>query len=238
MSRLAANESVLPKATSQDTHILVLNENDFGIVIKGTDNKPLVGVTVTVKDLKGKAVKTVKTEDPKTGVAKFNANDFVSNYDKEMELSLEVDASAVGYRSFFIPWLILKRGGHRDEHRVPLSGTDGSQTGGAKGYIRTATFNGYDILRQDKATIISKINDATVNFEAVVEHAAGVSLKAPVLHYWKNEQSGADIVPKEQTMEPTSSEKVSDTQTKYIWKGTWKRDLSPDIKKDQKGSPA
>ena len=237
MSRLTANEGVLSKGTTQDTRVLVMSENDFGIVIKGTDNKPVVGVSVTAKDLNGKTVKTLKTEDPALGIAKFNANDFVSNYDKEIEISLEVDASAQGYRSFSIPWLVVKRGGHRDEHLVPLSGS-GTVTpkaaGGVKPYIVSATFNGYDILRQDKQTIISRVNDANVNFEVVMEHASGASVKPPVLHYWKNEFSGGSVFPKEQTMNPTSTEKVSATRTKFIWKSTWKRDLSPDTKKEER----
>ena len=224
LSRLGANDSVLPKGDTQDTKITVISENEFVIIIKGKENKPLADVSVTVKDLKGKAVKTVKTNKD-DGMAKFNANDFVSNYDKEMELSMEVDASAAGYRSFSVPWFILKRGGHRDEYLKPM----------AKPYIRSAIFNGYDIVRDEKQTIISKANDANVNFEVVVEHDAGKSVKPPVLHYWKNvTSSDGSSSPQEKTMEPTSTERVSNTQTKYIWKSTWKRDLSPDTKKEQK----
>ena len=247
VARMSANESVLSEAATQDVRVLVISENEFTIVIKGTDNKPVVGVPVTVKDLNGKAVKTAMTQDASIGYAKFDANDFVCNYDKEMEISLEVDGSAQGYRSFSIPWLIIKRGGHRDEHLDPLEGSVSKANGAGRvafsaaeagsavePYIRSACFNGYDILRQDKTTIISSLNDAAVNFEVVVEHASGASVKAPVLHYWQNERSDHAVAPKEKTMTPTSTQRVSDTQTKYIWRSTWKRDLSPDINDEQR----
>lgn len=247
VARMSANESVLSEAATQDVRVLVISENEFTIVIKGTDNKPVVGFPVTVKDLNGKAVKTATTQDASIGYAKFDANDFVCNYDKEMEISLEVDGSAQGYRSFSIPWLTIKRGGHRDEHLVPLNGGASQANGSGRAvfsaeeadsadetYIRSACFNGYDILRQDKTTIISSLNDAAVNFEVVVEHASGASVKAPVLHYWENERSDHAVAPKEKTMTPTSTERVSDTQTKYIWRSTWKRDLSPDINDEQR----
>lgn len=102
MSRMAAGGRVL-EADSRDVSVLVISENDFAVELHGVDNAPVVGAKVTVKDLNGNTVVTKPTEDPKAGSAVFNANEFTCDFDKEMELSLEVDASEQGYRSFCIP---------------------------------------------------------------------------------------------------------------------------------------
>ena len=110
MSRMAAGSRVL-EANARDVRVLVITENDFAVELHGVDNVPVVGAKVTVKDLNGNTVVTKSTEDPDVGSAVFNTNEFSCDYDKEMELSVEVDASEQGYRGFYIPWMMLKRGG-------------------------------------------------------------------------------------------------------------------------------
>ena len=252
MSRMRG-ETRLFAADSRDVHVMVVTENDFAVELHGVDNVPLEGVKVTVTDLNGKKVATRYTEDPRTGSAVFNANDFNCDYDKEMELSLEVDASAQGYRSFYIPWLLMKRGGVYRQTLTLLTGPEekalySAETGEAnerqalfaasssdfKPYVYACTFNGYDVLRQDKKTIISKVNDDKFNFELELAHPSGKEPREPVLHCRVERKNGrlAEIV--EETFAPTSHVKVSSGRTKYVYTNTWKRDLAPDISKEQK----
>ena len=251
VSRMAAAERVLAAPNSQDVSVRVISENEFAVIIRGVGNQLVGGVRVTVKDLNGTAVKTMTT-DSKYGSAVFNANDFVCDYDKEMEISLEVDASAQGYRSFYIPWTIMKRGGKRTETLTLLTGPEtkanyeaksveekanqalfAAKAADAKPYIYSCAFNGYDIVHQDKKTIISSANDAQVTFAVEVDHASGASPKAPVLHCYVNDTSELIAQTVEKTFYPTSTEKVSATRTRYIYKSTWKRDLAPEITVDE-----
>ncbi len=199
------------------------------------------GVRVTVRDLNGKAVKTLISDDA-FGAVVFNANDFVCDYDKEMELSLTVEAEALGYRDFSIPWLTMKRGGKRTETLVLLSGPEDASSAkteaGArfaaeasveKPYVVSCYFNGYDVLRQDKSTPISKANDAKFDFELVVSHPAGMTPKAPVLHCWIESPSNYIKSVGKREYTPTRTEKLSGECTRYVYTDTWKRDLSPDI---------
>ena len=251
MSRMRAESRPLAN-NYQDVRVMVITENDFAVELRGVDNAPVEGVKVTVTDLNGRTVATRYTEDPKVGSAVFNANDFNCDYDKEMELSLEVDASAQGYRSFYIPWLLLKRGGVYRQTLTLLTGpeaeaADSGETqearrqasfaasdSGFKPYVYACTFNGYDILRQDKNTIISKVNDGKFNFELELAHPSGKAPGAPVLHCWVERKDGKLTRIVEETFTPTSRVTLSSGHTKYIYTDTWKRDLSPDISKDKR----
>ncbi|MBQ8953539.1 MAG: hypothetical protein IJ048_05445, partial [Clostridia bacterium] len=245
-SRMAPSERVLAKAGSQDVTVQVITENDFAIITRGVDNQPVGGVKVTVKDVNGTAEKTLTT-DGEYGSVVFNANDFVCDYDKTMEVSLTVEAEALGYRDFYIPWLEMKRGGKRTETLVLLTGpeetptripiTDDSdiesvaKSGGEKPYIYSCMFNGYDILRKDHKVIISPANDAYHEFVLVLYHAAGATLKAPVLHYIYNDSDKMTTV--ERKVDDPQAKKLSDTRTEYTYRARWKRDLSPDITSSQ-----
>ena len=190
LSRMASGQRVLSNEGSQDVTIQVITENEFAFIFRGVDNRNVGGVKATIKDLNGSAVKSL-TSDSEFGSVVFNANDFVCDYDKEMELSLTVEAEALGYRDFSIPWLTMKRGGKRTETLALLSGPENaanaSVEAGAryaaaasaeKPYVVSCCFNGYDILRQNKNTTISKANDASFDFELVVSHPAGMTPKA------------------------------------------------------------
>lgn len=246
-SRMAVSERVLSNPGSQDVSVQVVTENEFAIVTKGVDNQAVGGVSVTVKDLNGSAVKTLTT-DNKYGSAIFNANDFICDYDKEMELSLEVRADSQGYRNFYIPWMILKRGGRRTETLTLLTGPETRANAAAreaelanpvasnamiKPYIYSCTFNGYDILHNDKATTISSANDAQVSFEVVVAHPAGMTLKAPELHCYVNDTSGLLTRTVKKQFSPGAPITEGATLTKYVFKSTWKRDLAPEITVDK-----
>ena len=238
-SRMAAGERILANVGSEDVSVQVITENDFVIVLQGVDNQYVGGVKVTVKDLNGNAVSTMTTE-AEFGSAVFNANDFVCDFDKEMEISLEVDASAQGYRSFCIPWLIVKRGGSRTETLTPLTGPeeqtnanigvlapDAANASDFKPYIYACTFNGYDIMKQDQSTTISKANDASIDFVVEVEHPSAAKPTAPVLHCWM--ESSDKLYIEAKTFNPTATQRISANRTRYTYTNTWKRDLSPDI---------
>ena len=78
-SRMAVSERVLSNPGSQDVSVQVVTESEFAIVTRGVGNRFVGGVSVTVKDLNGSAVRTLTT-DSKYGAAIFNANDFVCDY--------------------------------------------------------------------------------------------------------------------------------------------------------------
>ena len=103
-----------------------------------------------------------------------------------------------------------------------------------KPYVYACTFNGYDILRQDKETIISKVNDANINFELDVVHPEGKAPQAPELHCFIEVKDKCLGKMEEKTFKPTAQSTVSPTRTQYVYTGTWKRDLSPEIGKNQK----
>ena len=249
-SRLSAGGSLLAANTTQDVSVNVITENQIAIVIEGVDNQYVGGVKVRVKDTQGKAEATATT-DAKFGAANIDVTDFVTNWDKEMEVSIEVDAAAQGYRSFYIPWTIIKRGGKQTHVLTLLTGAETvepvapparhidpgpiwreANSNDAKPYIYSATFNGYDITRQDKNVIVSTLIDTNFNFVVEVENPSGQSYEAPVLHYWKRDLFS--LVHEEKTAKPTSSEKVSATRTKYTYTGKWKQILAPDITEDER----
>ena len=240
-SRMASGQRLLAADSAKDVTVQVLTENDFAFIFRGVGNRYVSGVRAMVKDLNGKAVKTL-TSDDEFGAVVFNANDFVCDYDKEMELSLTVEAEAVGYRDFSIPWLIMKRGGKRTETLVLLSGPESAANANAeasalyaaeasaeKPYAVSCNFNGYDILRQDKSTTISKANEDDFHFLLVISHPEGMTPKAPVLHCWMESHKENIESVNEEAFEPTRTEKLDSTQTMYIYTNKRKRDLSPDI---------
>ena len=122
-SRMAAGGSVLANAEPGDVTVMVINNNQFSIELHGVGNRPVGGVAVTVTDLNGTYTETKHTDED-TGSVVFDANYFVTDEDQEMEISLEVDASAQGYRSFYIPWVLMSRGSVRRETLVLLTGPE------------------------------------------------------------------------------------------------------------------
>ena len=234
LTRMAAanNTRVLAGDSSKDFTIMVLDQTEFAITIQGKDNQPLVGVEVTLTDLNGSNSKTVYTKDPKFGIATFNTKDFVCDSDQEMELALTVDGTALGYRKFYIPWMIMRQGGHRTETLKLLSDPDEGETA-VKPYVYSCTFNDMDIVRSDKVITISELNDNTFDFAITVENPSKLSYTPPVLHYWTYSSKSLTDSVKEITAKPTSTEKISATRTKYIYSGKWKQTLSPDVSKKQ-----
>ena len=165
-----------------------------------------------------------------------------------MELSLEVRADSLGYRNFYIPWMSLKRGGKRTETLTLLTGpeteanaaaleaeqaTSAVSNAGMKPYIYSCTFNGYDILHNEKTTTISSANDAQVSFEVKVAHPAGMTPKAPELYCYVNDTSGIVTKTVKKKFSPGSSILEGSTITKFVFRSTWKRDLAPEITVDK-----
>lgn len=248
-SRLTAGRSVLSNESSGDVTVMVINNNQFAIELHGVGNRPVGDVPVTVRDLNGTYSETLKTAAD-TGSVVFNANRFVGDEDQEMEISLEVDASAQGYRSFYIPWTIITRGGVRRETLVLLTGpeTADAASNGAEAwetkalsaandsaalpYIYSCQFNGYDCRNQDKTVIISSLNDSELDITVEVDNPSNVPCDPPVLHYWCYNSGGN---PMKAEMYPTSSQPVrGTTRTKYVYRKKWKQILTPDINADQK----
>ena len=248
-SRMAAGGSVLAKAGSGDVTVMVINNNQFSIELHGVGNRPVGGVAVTVTDLNGTYTETQHTDED-TGSVVFDANYFVSDEDQEMEISLEVDASAQGYRSFYIPWALMSRGGVRRETLVLLSGPvkkDENATeahpreeqslltaanAASRPYIYSCRFNGYDCVHGDKTVIISDLNDSVLDFTVEVDNPDRVPCDPPILHYWRY---SSDKLPIKAKMEPTLTQSIrGTTRTKYIYSSNWKQILTPDITKDQK----
>ena len=248
VSRMAAVRRVLSNDDSKDVSVLVINKNQFAIELHGVDNQPVGGVKITVKDLNGKAVET-KTTDAKFGSVVFDANNYVNDFDYTMELSIEADASAQGYRSFYIPWTIVDRGSVRRETLILLTGPEtkavqsnatkaekealavnAAAEGKVKPYAYSCMFNGLDILRQDVTVYISPLNDADLDMTLTVNHGSGDDPGDPVMHfrYFNNDTKKTG----EETMKPTKKNRVSDTQTEYVYTKKWKQYLAPDVVED------
>jgi hypothetical protein len=236
----AGGQRVLNQKASDTFHVQVLDQNEFAISIRGAENKPLAGVKITVKDLNGTSEITKVSEDPNIGSAVFSCSDFVCDWDQEMELALTVDGTELGYRSFYIPWMRMKRGGSRTETLMKLTDplSPGTMLTEADGttehpYAYACTFNGKDILKTEKTIQISELNDYSFDFAIEVKNPSGRSYSPPVLHFWSYNGSMASGSPKEFTMTPSSSQKT-ENGIRYVYTGKWKKLLSPDISKDQR----
>jgi len=255
-SRLAANGSVLDPDQTKDVRIMVIDKTEFAVVTKGLNNKYLEGVTVTVTDLATNKSVTNTTIDPELGTAVFSIKDFSYDYDEEAEVSLTVDGSALGYSSFYIPWLVVKPGSVRTETlklltdpedhsaRPEPTETDTEKLEGAAlraaadgqvvPYVYSCTFNDMDIWRTQKVVMTSSLNDSEFDIVLEIENPSGVSFSAPVLHYYTYSTKDDLTAPVEKTMDPSGPEKVTDTRVKYTYRAKWKQILSPDIKENQR----
>ena len=260
MTAMADTRVLSGSGGSNDFRIQVLDKNQFAIVVHGVDNKPVVDVKVTVKDLRTGVEKTVYTEDPDFGSALFAAADFDFDHDQEAEISVEVDGTNVGYRSCYTPWMLMKQGGVRtfvltlltDEafagdktNRLKTAGVSAveqqrmsyaaAKTETVKPYVYACYFNGVDIFTSQKVLKTSSLNNYDFDFTLEVENPSGVQMTAPVFHYWSyDEEHTSTKDPKEHKMNPTKTEQVTSTMTRYTYTAKWKQVLSPDIKEDQK----
>lgn len=263
MARLSPISRALADNKANEATILVLSKQQFAIVLQDKDKKGIPGIPVTVRDLNSPdpdhpIVKTVYTaaqgKDSDAMVAAvFSCSDFVCDFEQEMQLEITVDGTAQGYRSFYIPWALMKQGAHRTEILTrldePASGVRETAANSASAepvanssaaaapiapYVYSATFNDMDIWRTDKVIRTSDLNDNLFSFAIEVENPDRVSFQDPELHYWVHDKSTLAYDLYEKTMEPTSVQPVSPTRTKYLYTAKWKMILSPDIKKDQR----
>ena len=231
LSRISGGASVLAATNYQDVTIQVISKDDFLIKTVGKEGKPVGGVEVTVTDLNNNYTETKKTQDT-DGIAAFDSTRFKVNDDQEMELELAVNASAQGYRDFYVARIVMKQGGSRTEQLVPLAREEEGSTR-KNPYLVSASFNGYDILRQDKKVICSYFNTNEFEFRVVVDNPDNLDYEPPVLHFWKyvvNEDKDKHEV----TMKPTGSKKLTSTHVQYTYKAQFKKIMSAEIVKEER----
>ena len=232
LSRLGAGGSVLGNADPGDVYITVIDKNEFAMEFHGVDGVPLAGVKATVKDYNNPDTVLEGVSAERTGNIVFDATKFVNDYDYGMELVIEVDASAVGYRSFYIPWALVTQGTPLIYDLTPLTGpvTEGEavQTnaeGSVKPYAYSCTFNNFDILHNDKMTEISPVNDAQISFVLEIVHAKGERPVNPTLHYKAYDYD--NLATRWVEMKPTQVPvRDSDTHTRYVYTADFKRCLA------------
>ena len=232
LSRLGAGGSVLGNADPGDVYITVINKNEFALEFHGVDGVPLAGVRATVKDYNNPDTVIEGVSAEKTGNIVFDATKFVNDYDYGMELIIEVDASAAGYRGFYIPWALVTQGTPIVYQLTPLTGpvTEGEavQTnaeGSVKPYAYSCTFNNFDILYDDKKTEISPVNDAQISFVLEIVHAKGERPVNPTLHYKAYDYD--NLTTRWVEMKPTQDPvRDSDTHTRYVYTADFKRCLA------------
>ncbi|MBQ6400483.1 MAG: hypothetical protein IJI21_10270 [Clostridia bacterium] len=250
MGRLSPVSRALADAPSNEATILVLNKHQMAIVIQNTNKEYVEGVSVTVTDLNSpdkqhpitRTEKTAKHGTQKDAVvaAVFNCSDFVGDFEQNMELEIRADGSEMGYRSFCIPWALVKKGGHRTEILTkttePLSAVVG-QENQTSPYVYSISFNDMDIWRTDKVIRISDLNNLSFDFAIEVENPLNTPYAPPELHYYTAEKKNAATTSSggavERSMKPTSTQKVTETRTRYIYNAQWKRILSPDVTREQ-----
>ena len=250
LSRLGAGGSVLNNADPGDIYITVINMNEFALEFHGVDNEPLGGVKCTVRDFSNPDTVLEGTSDPVRGNIVFDATGFVNHYDYGMELILEVDASAAGYRSFYIPWALVGQGKVLRYYLTLLTGPEGegvadnrtrqeketealraNADGKTKPYPYSCSFNGYDIIYQAKKTEISPQMDEDVSFELVINHSDTKAPEDPVLHYKEFDQAHLGSVWKE--MKPTQTWMDVDDRTHYTYTKDFKRILATGLIKEE-----
>ena len=232
LSRLGAGGSVLGNADPGDVYITVIDKNEFALEFHGVDGVPLAGVRATVKDYNNPDTVIEGVSAEKTGNIVFDATKFVNDYDYGMELIIDVDASAAGYRSFYIPWALVTQGTPLIYDLTPLTGpvTEGEavQTnaeGSVKPYAYSCTFNNFDILYDDKKTEISPVNDAQISFVLEIVHAKGERPVNPTLHYKAYDYD--NLTTRWVEMKPTQDPvRDSDTHTRYVYTADFKRCLA------------
>ncbi len=251
LSRLGAGGSVLNNADPGDIYITVINMDEFALEFHGVDNEPLAGVKATVRDYNNPdTVVTGESVDPKRGNIVFDATAFVNDYNYGMELILEVDASAAGYRSFYIPWALVGQGKVLRYYLTLLTGPEAegvadnrtrqekeddalraNAEGETKPYAYSCTFNGYDILYQAKSTEISTQMDEDVSFQLVIEHGNKKAPVDPILHYKAFDQAHLGSEWKE--MKPTQTWWDDNGKTHYVYTKDFKRILATGLIKEE-----
>ena len=221
MGRLSANGSVLSNDASCEIH--VMTENAVGIQLytgELEDKNYVKGVQVTLQDVNALKGKTIQQVTDSQGRAFFETNQFVVSDDKTITVKLDVEAEAQGYRSFGIEKMKLKLGELRKEPLAPYTNT---------AYVYSASFKGYDILREDFEMLYSDMNDMRFQINAVVRSPKGQRCPDLRFYYWKNEGflSGG------YKLTEVSPDPAGWNPDIYTFTDTWKRMLTPFVGKKQ-----
>ena len=222
MAGASANDN--PKAT-----VTVMSENQIAICLfDSVSGKPVEGVRASVYDLKSDSEMRREVTD-KNGVTLIESSAFKADSNNNLSVKLQADAEKVGFRSFEIGALKLKRGQVWRAYLVPLDD---------KPYLYSASFNGHDILYQDWQMMFSPLNDMSFEIVAQTRMPGGGDTPALDMYYHDAEkyvERDYDLTPG--TEQEQMMEWVTLTQTKapsptrkgntFTWKGKWKQRILP-----------
>ena len=149
LGRMASKNSVLSNADSATVH--VMTENEIGLVFYTSDGsggrKYLQNVNVTVKDARNPKTEIATYTSDERGGVYIPSSQFTVNDDKNVLFRLDVEAEALGYRSFGASKVEMKLGEVRQMPMTPLSGVadNGAVSNAAGPYVYSASFDGHDI---------------------------------------------------------------------------------------------
>ena len=234
MGRMASKNSVLSNADSATVH--VMTENEIGLVFYTSDGsggrKYLQGVKVTVQDARNNSTETgstTYTSDAQGGVyipsSKFTVDD-----EKTVRFKLDVEAEALGYRSFGASKVEMKLGEVRQMPVAPLSGAIQGNTAASNAgdgpYVYSASFEGNDIRNDDYEMMNSSLNVWDFEIRVEVRNPGGGNAPKPYLGYWTEGDSHTEW--EQKWAEPTSHD-----GNVYIFKNKWKKVLAPQVSDEQ-----
>ena len=128
LGRMASKNSVLSNADSATVH--VMTENEIGLVFYTSDGsggrKYLQNVNVTVKDARNPKTEIATYTSDERGGVYIPSSKFTVNDDKNVLFRLDVEAEALGYRSFGASKVEMKLGEVRQMPMTPLYGVEGN----------------------------------------------------------------------------------------------------------------
>ncbi len=222
MAGASANDN--PEAT-----VTVMSENQIAVCLfDSVSGKPVEGVKVSACDLQGDSQLRYEETD-KNGIALIESSAFKADSHNNLSVRLKVDAEELGFRSFEIGALNLKRGQSWKAYLVPLDD---------KPYLYSASFNGHDILYQDWQMIFSPLNDMTFEIVAKTRMPGGGDTPELDMYY----HDADEYVERDYDLDPGTEQEqmmewVTLTQMKapsptrkgntFTWKGKWKRRILP-----------
>ena len=231
LGRMASKNSVLSNADSATVH--VMTENEIGLVFYTSDGnggrKYLQNVNVTVKDARNPKTEIATYTSDERGGVYIPSSKFTVNDDKNVLFRLDVEAEALGYRSFGASKVEMKLGEVRQMPMTPLYGVEGNGvvSNDAGPYVYSISFEDNDIRGDDYEMINSSLNSWDFEIKVEVRNPDGGSVPTPLLSYWTEGSSSWKW--QQKWAEPTSHE-----GNVYTFRNKWKRILAPEVPKEQR----
>ena len=208
----AAGSGSILGDSSADAKIHIRSENELYFQFFDENEQPMKDVEVTVWDENSPDRTSATCTSDESGYAYISCENFISDEDKEVWISLQVNASQLGYQDFYAPRVYMTRGEVRTEYMKKVVANTP--------YVYSADFEDYDIIRKEWNMLFSSENDYNFDIHLTLSNTSGKENIVPVLHYYRFYSRGGDVL---ESAYPTETEGNT-----YTFRGPWKSYFSPD----------